>query len=60
MERINCRRCVHFFVTWEPAQPYGCRYYGFKSPLIPSQAVFNSSGIPCQMFQPRPKASGEK
>lgn len=51
MKRINCRRCIYYFVTWEPNQPHGCKAYGFKSKLIPSQVVFNSSGIECAHFQ---------
>jgi len=51
MQRINCRRCIHYFVTWQKNQPHGCRQYGFKSAQIPSMVVLNSSGVPCQFFQ---------
>ena len=51
MKRINCRRCQHYFVTWEPTKPHGCRAYGFKSPQIPSLVVFQSSGSDCAMFE---------
>ena len=49
----NCMRCLHFFVTYEPARPRGCRAYGFKSLAIPSQVVLTTSGSPCQLFSPR-------
>ncbi|DAB29851.1 MAG TPA: uracil-DNA glycosylase [Sulfurimonas sp. UBA12504] len=50
MKKINCRRCQHYFVTWEPSRPHGCRAYGFKSAQIPSLVVFQSSGSDCNLF----------
>jgi len=51
MERVNCYKCKHFFVTYEPKRPYGCRVHGFKGPHLPSLTVFQSSGIQCQLFE---------
>ncbi|UQZ88394.1 uracil-DNA glycosylase [Deltaproteobacteria bacterium Smac51] len=51
--KINCRYCQHFFVTWEPKNPYGCRYMGFKGKFMPSMEVFRSSGMPCQKYKPK-------
>lgn len=51
MIRVNCIKCIHYYVTWETAQPHGCRAYGFKSKAIPSMVVKQSSGLPCQSFQ---------
>jgi hypothetical protein len=53
----NCMLCKHFFVTYEPARPRGCRAYGFKSVAFPSQVVLATSGTPCQFFSPRSSAS---
>ena len=54
----NCHQCVYFFITHEPAHPYGCRSMNFKSSRLPSEAVFASSGMICQLFKPRePKKS---
>jgi len=50
MKRINCRKCQHYFVTWEASQPHGCKAYGFKSKQIPSMVVFKSSSQDCMMF----------
>lgn len=49
----DCRKCVHFFVTWEKGCPYGCRAYGFKGPQIPSIVVKSSSGENCNFFRQR-------
>ena len=42
---------MHYFVTWKPKHPHGCKAYGFKSHQIPSLTVFQSSGIECSMFK---------
>jgi hypothetical protein len=46
-----CFRCRHYQVTWDKHRPYGCRAHNFKSARNPSQVVFESSGIRCQLFQ---------
>lgn len=48
-----CRLCVHFYVTHEPATPYGCRAMRFKSAQQPGQVVYSSSGMECQLFVPK-------
>ena len=50
MERINCLRCVHYYITWDRRFPRGCRVLDFKSRYLPSYVVFNSSGMPCQYY----------
>lgn len=52
-EAVSCRRCRHYVLTWEPAQPYACRAHGFKSRKNPALVVFESSGMECQLFDPR-------
>lgn len=51
----NCIKCIHFYVTWEPANPRGCKFFGFKTKAIPSQIVLKSSGQPCHAFQEKNK-----
>ena len=50
---LDCRKCVHFFVTWEKNCPYGCKAYGFKGPQMPSIVVKSSSGVSCNFFKQR-------
>jgi hypothetical protein len=52
-QRVVCQRCKHYFVTWEKNKPHGCKAYGFKSRLMPSAVVFQSSGIACSFYQQR-------
>lgn len=42
-----CSDCIHFFVTYEPNRPWGCRYFGFKAKKIPYQVVRETSGTNC-------------
>jgi hypothetical protein len=53
-ERPNCMACLHFYITHEPAFPYGCRALGFKSTQYPAITVFMSSGMHCQLFARKP------
>ncbi|PHO12106.1 uracil-DNA glycosylase [Malaciobacter marinus] len=52
-ERIVCQKCLYYYVTWEKERPHGCKAYGFKSQLIPSIVVKNSSGKPCSFYNPK-------
>ncbi|WP_294947210.1 uracil-DNA glycosylase [Sulfurivirga sp.] len=54
VQNPDCFQCRHFYVTWDATAPRGCRYFGFKTPLLPAQVVRSSSGQPCQAFEPRP------
>ncbi len=48
--RIDCRHCRHYFVTWEPERPHGCRIMGFKSRTMPSLVVYRNSGEICRAY----------
>jgi hypothetical protein len=53
MRRIDCRRCRHYFVTWDDHAPHGCRAIQFKSRLLPAQVVQRVSGRHCLKFSPK-------
>lgn len=59
-ERPNCFTCKHFFVSWNPAFPRGCRGLGFKGKEMPSQVVFRSSGMECMMYEEKRRKSKEE
>jgi hypothetical protein len=46
----NCLECKHYFITWDPKFPYGCRGMHFKSKRQPQLDVLESSGQTCLMF----------
>lgn len=47
---IDCRKCKHYYITWDKKFPYGCRAMGFKGREQPCWVVYRSSGIRCQLF----------
>jgi len=53
---VNCFGCRHFFITHEPALPYGCRAMGFKSRELPCSVVLRSSYVHCLLLEPRGKS----
>lgn len=48
--RPECHKCEHFHITWDQNFPYGCKAMGFKTRKRPSQDVYESSGMDCQLF----------
>lgn len=54
-EKINCQKCIYFYVTWDPSYPKGCKLYGFKSMNLPYILVKQSTGLPCDKFTQREK-----
>ena len=53
IKKIDCRKCVHFHITWEDSLPFGCRAFGIKSRQIPSMVVSRHSGTMCLLYKPK-------
>jgi hypothetical protein len=51
VDRINCRACRHYYITWDTSFPNGCRAYGIKSKEMPSSVVLKNSGESCKTFE---------
>lgn len=49
--RPNCIKCKYYYVTWDPNRPRGCKFFGFKSYVMPARVVFRSSGNDCEAFE---------
>lgn len=49
-KKSNCRKCKYFYITWDSKAPNGCKAMGFKTKLIPSLVVFQSTGHNCLHF----------
>jgi len=54
---INCFDCVHFAVTWEQDFPKSCKLFGFKTALLPSAVVVESTGEACLGFEKKARTS---
>lgn len=50
----DCNRCAAYFITHDPAFPYGCRAMGFSSRRLPCREVLAASGVACRYYQPKP------
>ena len=51
--RPDCRRCLHFSITWIPRLPYQCNLLGFRSRMIPCVEVIRADGESCRGFSPK-------
>lgn len=49
--KVECLVCRYYYVTWDERHPHGCRAMNFKSKMIPSVVVMNSSGQQCLLFK---------
>ncbi len=58
--RIYCFKCTHFYITWDSRFSKGCKALNFKTNRLPSQVVFENSGIECQMFKPKALSAQKK
>jgi len=56
----SCKKCRYYYITWEPAAPYGCRAFGFKSAAYPALVALQISGIRCQMFEQKQDADSRE
>jgi hypothetical protein len=59
-DRPVCLRCTHYFITFDPQFPYGCRAMNFKSRTAPDTEVRAASGMDCQLFRPKPVQRAQK
>jgi hypothetical protein len=48
---VDCRKCHHYYITWDKKFPYGCRAVGFKSGRMPAAEVLVASGKTCLSFR---------
>ncbi len=54
----KCLQCENYFITHDPAAPYGCRAMAFKSRINPGRLVYETSKMTCQFYTP--KQAGKK
>lgn len=49
--RIPCMRCKHYYSTFDPKIPRGCKLYQFQSATMPYILVKQSTGKDCPSFE---------
>jgi hypothetical protein len=55
----DCLKCMHFYVTWDPAFPRGCRIFQIKTRNMPSWDVRSATGRACPAFEARTGKGGD-
>jgi len=58
-KEISCYKCKYFYITWDKNFPNGCKALGFKTAKNPAQVVYESSGMICLAYSPKPEKSRE-
>lgn len=54
--KVNCLKCQHYFITFDPVAPKGCRAYGIKSSQLPSVIIKQANnGNNCMGFKEKEK-----
>ena len=49
-----CHSCIHYFITWDAAFPYGCHAMGFKTRRNPGVEVRQvMHGQTCLLYSPK-------
>ncbi len=51
MERPKCSQCKHFYITWDPKTPNGCRQFGIQSKDLPSNIVAAAGSGECKGYE---------
>jgi len=51
----SCVGCRHYYVTWDPKTPKGCRFFGFKSVQMPCLLVLKTTGEGCPEYKQKDK-----
>ena len=55
MSEIRCCNCKHFYITYKPKFPYGCKAFGIISRNIPFLEIKQVSGTNCALFSKKVK-----
>lgn len=53
-QAVTCLKCAHYYITFDPSFPYGCRALDFKCRRLPHYEVAAASNLPCQSFVAKP------
>jgi len=62
MSKPNCTQCKHFYITWDPKIPNGCRRFGIQCKDLPSRVVAQAGMGDCTGFEAkkRPEEKTDK
>lgn len=49
----SCMKCIHYFSTYDPKAPRGCRLFAIASSKFPAQIVLQQTGSECDALETR-------
>lgn len=58
--QARCLRCRHYYTTFDPNAPRGCRKFGLKASQMPSYLVRQETGEECLGYELRPSKLKDK
>jgi hypothetical protein len=50
-ERAKCLKCIHYFSTYNPQTPRGCRLYNIQTKGMPSTVIQQETGGYCHGYK---------
>ena len=58
--RLDCHKCIYYYVTWNPDFPHGCNGMGFMSRHYPNTEVRRiMNGKNCLLFSAKKKRKAQ-
>ncbi len=57
---MSCMKCKHYFTTFDPALPRGCKLYGMRTVQFPNLLVKRETGSDCMGFEERKRSNQEE
>jgi len=58
---MTCHQCIHYYVTWDPNFPHGCRAMAFKSRHYPIDDVRREmQSQDCLAFEKKPSCQNSR
>jgi hypothetical protein len=60
MEKPKCTQCRHYYITWDPKIPNGCRRFGIQCKDQPSRIVAQAGEGECQGYEAKVKKDEKK
>jgi hypothetical protein len=52
-------RCIHYFTTFDPELPRGCKLYGMRTRQFPNLMVKKETGSDCMGFEVKKRKESE-
>ncbi len=48
---MTCKDCLHYYITYDPNNPNGCKIFNFKAKKMPIQILLDQGEKSCLAFE---------